>query len=78
MSSNEMINAERTVRRGQTIRVVIWLVVVAALVVFGVANREKVDIDWVVNSATAPIWAVIGVSALAGAIVGYVAHPRHN
>jgi uncharacterized integral membrane protein len=76
--SNEMTKAEHRVRAGQTMRVIIWLVVVAVLVVFAVANTDKVNVDWVVNKASAPIWAVIGVSAVAGAIIGYVAHPRRT
>lgn len=76
--TNDMTNAERKVRAGQTVRVIIWLVVVALLVIFALANKEKVTIDWIVNDARAPIWAVIGVSAIAGAIIGYVAHPRRN
>lgn len=76
MSSDVMTSAERKVRVGQTLRVLIWLVVVAAVVVFALVNTEKVSVDWVVNDALAPLWEVIGASAVAGAIIGYLAHPR--
>ena len=76
--SDVMTNAEHKIRAGQTIRVILGLAVVAAVVIFGVANRDKVNVDWVFNNATAPLWAVIGISAAAGAIIGYLAHPRRG
>lgn len=78
MSSDVMASAERKVRARQSFRMLIWLVVVAAVVVFAVVNTDKVGVDWVVNTARAPLWAVIGVSAAAGAIIGFVARPRRN
>ncbi len=78
MSHDEMPKAERRVRAGQTVRVIIWLVVLAAVLVFALANTEKVDVDWVVDEARPPLWAVIGVSAVAGAIIGYLARPRRG
>jgi uncharacterized integral membrane protein len=78
MSSEVMTNADRRVRAGHSLRVLIWLAVVAAVVVFALVNTEKVRVDWVVNDALAPLWAVIGASAAAGAIVGYLAHPRRG
>jgi uncharacterized integral membrane protein len=70
MSNDSMSNAERRVRTGQTIRVVIWLIVVAAIVVFALVNTEKTPVDWVFGDTNAPLWTVIGVSAVAGVILG--------
>jgi uncharacterized integral membrane protein len=78
MSSDVMANAERKVRARQSFRIVVWLIVLAAVVVFGFVNTKKVSVDWVVNDALAPLWAVIGVSALAGAIIGFIARPNRN
>ena len=78
MSSDVMASAERKVRARQSFRILVWLVVVAAVIVFGVVNTDKVSVDWVVNDALAPLWAVIGVSAVAGAIIGFVARPHRN
>jgi len=76
--SNETTSAERRVRAGQTIRVIVWLVVVAVVVVFALVNTKKVDVDWVVSDSRAPLWVVIGASAVAGAIIGFVARPRRS
>ncbi len=78
MSSDDTTHAERRVRAGQTIRVIIWLVVAAAVVVFALVNTEKVSVDWVVDEAEAPLWAVIALSAVAGAIIGFLASPRRS
>ncbi len=78
MNSNDTTYAERKVRAGQTIRVIIWLVVAAAVVVFALVNTEKVSVDWVVDEAEAPLWAVIALSAVAGAIIGFLASPRRS
>lgn len=76
--SNETTSAERRVRAGQTIRVIVWLVVVAVVVVFALVNTKKVNVDWVVSDSRAPLWVVIGASAVAGAIIGFVARPRRS
>ena len=78
MSSDSMTRAERRVRAGQTVRVVIWLVVLAAIVVMAAVNTDKVNVDWVVDEAEAPLWLVIGLSAVAGAIIGFAATPRRR
>jgi uncharacterized integral membrane protein len=71
-------HAETRIRAGQTIRVVIWLVVLAALVVFGALNTNKVNVDWAFDTTDAPLWLVIAVSAVAGVVIGYIARPRRR
>ncbi|MDO8389780.1 MAG: LapA family protein [Actinomycetota bacterium] len=78
MSSHEMQRAESRVRSAQTFKVVVWLAVVAILVVFAFANSTKVDVDWVFNDAEAPLYLVIGASAIAGAILGFIARPSRS
>ncbi len=78
MSSDVMANAERKVRSRQSFRILIWLIFLAAVVVFGFVNTKKVSVDWVVNDGLVPLWAVIGVSAVAGAIIGLVARPNRH
>ena len=70
--------AERRIRAGQTVRVVIWLVVLAAVVVFAALNTDKVNVDWAFDTTDVPLWLVIVVSAVAGAVIGYVARPRRR
>ena len=45
-STESLSHAETRIRAGQSVRVVIWLVVLGALVVFGALNTDKVKIDW--------------------------------
>ena len=78
MTSHEMQRAESRVRSGQTVRVILWLAVVAVLVVFAVANSTKVAVEWVFNDAEAPLYIVIAASAFAGAILGFIARPSRR
>ena len=78
MSSETMTHAERRVRAGQTVRVVIWLAVLAAVVVFAAVNTDDVSVDWVFDKAEAPLWLVIAASAVAGAVIGAAATPRKH
>ena len=77
-SSDSLSHAERRIRAGQTVRVVIWLVVLAVLVVFAALNTEKVNVDWAFDTTDTPLWLVIAVSAAAGIVIGYVARPRRR
>lgn len=76
--SESLTRAERRIRAGQTVRVVVWIVVLAAVVVFAAVNRDKVNVDWVVDETNAPLSLVIGASALAGALFGYLAKPSRR
>jgi uncharacterized integral membrane protein len=69
---------ERSIRARQTIRIVVWVVVVAAVAVVAALNTQDVDVDWVVGESTLPLWVVIALSALAGAVIGYVARWRRD
>ena len=77
-NTGSMTHAERRVRASQTIRVVIWVVVLAALVALAAVNTERTNVDWIVDESDAPLWVVIGASAVAGAIIGYVAKPSRH
>ena len=76
--SDTMAHAERRVRVGQTFRIVVFLVVVAAIVVFALINTDKVSVDWVASQSEAPLWSVIAISAVAGAFIGALARMRRN
>lgn len=69
---------ERSMRARQTIRIVVWVVVVAAVAIIAAVNTQDVDVDWVVGDSTLPLWVVIALSAIAGAVIGYVARWRRN
>lgn len=69
---------ERSIRARQTIRIVVWVVVVAAVAVVAALNTQDVEVDWVVGDSTLPLWVVIALSALAGVVIGYVARWRRD
>ncbi len=75
--NNDRTFTERRVRAGQTIRVIIWQLV-AVVVVFAAVNTNKVNVDWVVDEARMPLWGVIALSAVAGAIIGFLARPSRS
>ena len=77
-SSDSESHHDRRVRAGQTVRVIVWLVVLAVLVVFAALNTDKVSVDWFFDSRDSPLWLVIALSAVAGAVIGYFARPRHH
>ncbi|MGQ0846727.1 MAG: lipopolysaccharide assembly protein LapA domain-containing protein [Sporichthyaceae bacterium] len=64
---------ERRIRRAQTVKVVLALVVVAAVVALAVDNRERTSIGWLFGSAEAPLYLVLllcfGAGAAAGALL---------
>ena len=59
--------------RAKRVRVVIWLLVLAAVVVFAAVNTDDVSVDWVFDETEAPLWLVIAASAVAGAVIGAAA-----
>jgi uncharacterized integral membrane protein len=77
-SRGDMARAERRVRADQTVRVVVWLLVLAAIVVFALANRDDVSVDWVFDETTAPLSLVIGASAVGGVLVGLLSRTRRR
>lgn len=60
---------ERRSRAG----LIAFALVVVALVVFVVQNTPDVEVTWLVFDATAPLWLVIIVSAVAGALLSEIA-----
>lgn len=78
MSSDVRSHKESHIRERQTVRVVIWLVVLGALVVFAALNTDKVSVDWAFDTTDMPLWAVIGIGAVAGFVIGYLARRRHS
>jgi uncharacterized integral membrane protein len=69
---------ERRIRGRQTIKLIVWFVVIAALVVFAAVNTQEVAVDWVFDETETALWIVIAASAVAGAIIGFVAARRRQ
>jgi uncharacterized integral membrane protein len=70
--------AERRIRGRQTIKLIVWFVVIAALVVFAAVNTQEVTVDWMFDETETALWIVIAASAVAGAIIGFVAARRRQ
>lgn len=69
---------DTSIRARQTIRIVVWVVAVAAIVIFAAANSQRVPVDWVFGDADLALWVVIAGSAAVGAVIGYVARWRRD
>lgn len=70
--------AERSIRSSQTIRIVAVLVAITVLAVWAIANTDDVQVDWIADTTTAPLIAVIGASAALGFIIGLLINWRHR
>ncbi len=78
MNSESRSLGERRIRASQTFRVIVGLVVLAAVLVFAALNTDNVNVDWAFDTADVALWVVIAVSVVAGVIIGYLARPRHR
>ena len=78
MSSEPRSRRDTRIREAQTVRIIIWLIVLAVIVVFAALNTDKVSVDWAYDTTDVPLWIVIAISAIAGALIGYFARPRHR
>ena len=58
-----------TGRRPLSARVVLAALVAAALIIFVVQNDERVPVSWLFLSMEGPLWSVIIVAAVAGAVL---------
>ena len=76
--SDVRTDSERSFRVGHVLHLVVWLIVLAAVVLFALVNTDKVNVDWVAQDSEAPLWMVIGISAVAGAIIGSLARVRRR
>lgn len=66
---------EQTIRRSQTMRVILAVLLLTLIVGFAVANTHAVTIEWLFATTVAPMVLVIAVSGgvgfLLGALVAY-------
>ena len=63
-------------RAGSIIKVVTWVIVLGAIVVFAISNGQDENVDWVFDETETALWIVIAVSTLAGFVLGYVTSRR--
>ena len=79
MSDEEIIETGRSRLSGRLIAAVIFA---AALVVFVVQNTGDTEVTWLFFDSTAPLWLVIVIAAVAGALLsevaGWIVRRRRN
>jgi uncharacterized integral membrane protein len=78
MSTPPRDAARRPVKKERAIasKSIAAIAVAVLLIAFGVANSDKVRVNWLVVHSNTSLILVIGVSALLGAILGGVATRR--
>ncbi len=70
--------AEARIRRSQTARVLVVLIIAAVLTGLALDNMHDVVIGWVFGSTTAPMVIVIVVSIIGGMAIGALARKRRT
>jgi uncharacterized integral membrane protein len=65
-------------RLGTIVKVAVWVIVLGAIVVFALSNRDDVNVDWVFDETETALWVVIAVSTVAGFILGNVTSRRRT
>ncbi len=71
-------STERKIRAGQTFKILIWVVIAAALAVFALVNTQEVTVDWLVGDGTSALWIVIAACAGLGFVAGWLTHARRD
>lgn len=74
----EQVEQEHKIRRSQTLRVTLVVVLLALIVVFAVANSHTVGVDWVFAETRAPMVLVITLSGAAGFLIGALVTARRS
>lgn len=74
----EHVEQEHKIRRSQTLRVSLVVVLLALVVVFAVANSHSVGVDWVFTQTQAPMVLVISLSGAAGFLIGALVASRRS
>jgi uncharacterized integral membrane protein len=68
-----------TVDLGRMMRLVLVSLIVAALVLVAVDNRDDVRVGYVVGDTEAPIWIVLALAAVGGVMIGWlIKHRPHH
>ena len=57
-------------QRKANFKLIVAIALVALLLLFGIVNGDKVEVDFLVTSKRAPLIVVIALSAVLGAMIG--------
>ncbi len=77
--SDDVVEHAGAVHRHDAAMIIRWLfiaAIVVALVLVAMDNREDVTVGYAVGDASAPIWTVIVIAAVAGMIIGWLIRHR--
>jgi uncharacterized integral membrane protein len=76
--ASDVSSAERSIRTRQTLRLLVWALVVVALIVFALINTQEVTVDWLFGDGQTRLWIVIAASAVLGFVAGWFARWRRS
>ena len=71
--SDDVLDDQPAKRSGGQVRLLIVGLLVAGLAAFIVQNTDSTPVTWLVFEESAPLWVVIIVSAVAGAVLSEAA-----
>ncbi len=77
--SDDVVEHAGAVHRRDAAMIIRWVLIAAivvALVLVAMDNRDDVRVGYAVGDASAPIWTVIVIAAVAGMIVGWLIRHR--
>ena len=77
--SDDVVEHAGAVHRHDAAMIIRWLfiaAIVVALVLVGMDNRDDVRVGYAVGDASAPIWTVIVIAAVAGMVIGWLIRHR--
>ena len=63
---------------GRIVRLAFVLVIIAALVIVAMDNRDDVRIGYAFGDANAPVWIALVLSSIAGVVVGWLVRLRRR
>lgn len=69
---------ERRIRRRQTIRMGVLVVIGGILVIWALVNRDDTQVDWLVTETTSPLIVVMLAAAVLGFLFGFVVARRRS
>ncbi len=77
--SDDVVEHAGAVHRRDAALIIRWVfiaAIVVAIVLVAMDNRDDVRIGYAVGDASAPIWTVIVIAAVAGMIIGWLIRHR--
>ncbi len=77
--SDDVVEHAGAVHRHDAALIIRWIfiaAIVVAIVLVGMDNRDDVRVGYAIGDASAPIWTVIVIAAVAGMAIGWLIRHR--